>query len=70
MLTRVGGCDTIKSEREVRNMKRYKITVTGQTITSCDTYEEAQKLLEEIRHGYLGLVHLQSSFKIVDTENI
>ena len=44
--------------------ERYEVVCCGRVITACNTKEEAEKALNEVRHSYLAMVHCKESFYI------
>ena len=45
-------------------MKKYEVCVAGSVVTRAETREEAESLLDEIRHSFLAMVHPVDAFYI------
>ena len=45
-------------------MKKYEVCVAGQVVTRAETKEEAERLLNEVRHSFLAMVHPVDVFYI------
>ncbi len=50
-------------------MKKYEIIVSGTTVTTVNTKEEAEKKLNEIKHSFLAIVHPVNAFYIRESED-